>query len=87
MFYKRLFFLRWIIVCCNLFYQNLKDLSNYVVCLEQLHPEIQTFAQQREIKSIEYAMAGLDVALKYNIGLFSEYETNLSFWNHTYFYK
>jgi len=52
----------------------LKYFSNDVSCSEQLHPAIQVFAQQREIKEIEYVTAGLDAALKYNLGLSSKCE-------------
>ena len=42
--------------------KKLKYFSNDASCSEQLHPAIQIFAQQREIKSIEYAAAaGLDI--------------------------
>jgi len=37
--------------------KTLKYFSNDTSCSEQLHPAIQTFAQQREIQSIEYATA------------------------------
>ena len=52
----------------------LKYFSNDASCSEQLHPAIQVFAQQREIKNIEYAKARLISALKYNFGSFSKCE-------------
>lgn len=52
----------------------LKYFSNDASCSEQLHPAIQVFAQQCEIKNIEYAKARLISALKYNFGLFSKCE-------------
>jgi hypothetical protein len=54
--------------------KKLKYFSNDESCSEQLHPAIQVFAQQREIKEIEYVTAGLDAALKYNLGLSSKCE-------------
>ncbi len=50
----------------------LKYFSNDASCSEQLHPAIQVFAHQREIKHIEYAITGLDAALKSNSGSFSK---------------
>ena len=52
----------------------LKYFSNDASCSEQLHPAIQVFTQQREIKNIEYAKARLRSALKYNFGSFSKCE-------------
>jgi len=52
----------------------LKYFSNDANCSGQLHPAIQVFAQQREIKEVEYVTAGLDAALKYNLGLSSKCE-------------
>ena len=52
----------------------LKYFSNDVSCSEQLHPAIQVFAHQREIKHIEYATAEIEAALKYNFGSFSKCE-------------
>ena len=52
----------------------LKYFNNDASCSEQLHPAIQVFAQQREIKNIEYAKARLISALKYNFGSFSKCE-------------
>ncbi|MEQ1070891.1 hypothetical protein [Acinetobacter lwoffii] len=52
----------------------LKYFSNDASCSEQLHPAIQVFAHQREIKNIEYATAGIEAALKYNFGSFSKCE-------------
>lgn len=54
--------------------KKLKYFSNDASCSEQLHPAIKVFAQQREIQSIEYATAGLDTTLKYNLGLLSKCE-------------
>ena len=50
----------------------LKYFSNDASCSEQLHPAIQVFAQQCEIKNIEYAKARLISALKYNFGFSTE---------------
>lgn len=55
--------------------KTLKYFSNDASCSEHLHPAIQVFAQQREIKNIEYATADIEAVLKYNLGLFSECET------------
>lgn len=52
----------------------LKYFSNDESCSKQLHPAIQVFAQQREIQSTEYAIAGREDVLKYSSGLFSECE-------------
>ncbi|MFD1438157.1 hypothetical protein HLH14_02160 [Acinetobacter sp. ANC 4282] len=52
----------------------LKYFNNDASCSEQLHPAIQVFAQQREIKNIEYAKARLISALKYNFSSFSKCE-------------
>ena len=52
----------------------LKYFSNDASCSKQLHPAIQVFAQQREIQSTEYAIAGREDVLKYSSGLFSECE-------------
>ena len=52
--------------------KTLKYFSNDASCSENLHPAIQVFAQQREIKNIEYATVGIEVVLKYSLGLFSE---------------
>ena len=52
----------------------LKYFSNDTSCSEQLYPAIQVFAQQREIKSIEYATVGTKTTLKYNFGSFSKCE-------------
>ena len=52
----------------------LKYFNNDASCSEQLHPAIQVFAQQREIKNIEYAKARLISALKYNFDSFSKCE-------------
>lgn len=54
--------------------KTLKYFSNDASCSEQLHPAMQVFAQQREIKHIEYTTAGLDTALKYNLDFFSKCE-------------
>lgn len=54
--------------------KKLKYFSNDASCSEQLHPAIKVFAQQREIQGIEYATAGLDTTLKYNLGLLSKCE-------------
>lgn len=58
------------------FYETkvLKYFSNDESCSKQLHPAIQVFAQQREIQSTEYAIAGREEVLKYSSGLFSECE-------------
>ena len=53
----------------------LKYFSNDVSCLEQLHPAIQVFAQQREIQSIEYVTARVESTLKYYLGLAAQCET------------
>ena len=52
----------------------LKYFSNDASCSEQLHPAIQVFAQQREIKNIEYATAGIEEVLKYNLSSFYKCE-------------
>ena len=52
----------------------LKYFSNDESCSKQLHPAIQVFAQQREIQSTQYAIAGREDVLKYSSGLFSECE-------------
>ena len=49
--------------------KTLKYFSNDASCSEHLHPAIQVFAQQREIKNIEYLTARVNSALKYNLGL------------------
>ncbi|MEG2559887.1 MAG: hypothetical protein RSA22_09560 [Acinetobacter sp.] len=54
--------------------KTLKYFSNDASCSEHLHPAIQVFAQQREIKNIEYATVGIEAVLKYSLGLFSECE-------------
>ena len=58
------------------FYETkvLNYFSNDESCSKQLHPAIQVFAQQREIQSTEYAIAGREEVLKYSSGLFSECE-------------
>lgn len=52
----------------------LKYFSNDASCSEQPHPAIQVFAQQREIQSIEYAIADREDVLKYSSGSFSQCE-------------
>lgn len=54
--------------------KTLKYFSNDASCSKQLRPVIQVFAQQREIKNIEYVKARLRSALKYNFGSFSKCE-------------
>lgn len=57
--------------------KTLKYFSNDASCTEQLHPAIQTFAQQREIQSIEYATARSNTALKYNFSLLVQCEAHI----------
>ena len=52
----------------------LKYFSNDASCSEQLHLEIQIFAQQREIQNIEYMTARVKSALKYHLGLAAQCE-------------
>lgn len=61
----------------------LKYFSNDASCSEELHPAIQIFAQQREIKNIEYVTARVDTALKYNLGLPPQCESYIGKWTVT----
>ena len=54
--------------------KTLKYFSNDASCSERLHPAIQIFTQQREIKNIEYMTARVKSALKYHLGLAAQCE-------------